>query len=69
MFKSEDLKEIVIIDFGISKIVRTDVTTKLFACTANYSPPEVLTSNYFYKESDIFSFGMYYFFLNLNLVF
>ena len=33
MFKNKDLKEIVIIDFGISKIVRTDATTKLFAYT------------------------------------
>ena len=44
MFKSEDLKEIVIIDFGISKIVRPDSTTKIFACTANYSPPEILSN-------------------------
>ena len=33
MFKKNDLKKIVIIDFGISKIIRTDKTTKIFAFT------------------------------------
>ena len=29
MLKNQNLEEIVIIDFGISKIIRTDITTKL----------------------------------------
>ena len=58
MFKKNDLKKIVIIDFGISKIIRTDKTTKIFAFTQDYSAPEVLSSNTICSASDIFSFAM-----------
>ena len=40
MFKNEDLKEIVVIDFGISKIFKNE-TTKPIGLTRNYSAPEV----------------------------
>ena len=40
MFKNEDLKEIVIIDFGISKIFKNE-TTKPIGLSKYYSAPEV----------------------------
>ena len=40
MFKNEDLKEIVVIYFGISKIFKNE-TTKLIGLSKYYNAPEV----------------------------
>ena len=47
MFKDQSLQEIVIIDFGITKIVKSDKTTKINAFTYKYSAPEVINSEEF----------------------
>ena len=45
MLKKKDLKEIVLIDFGISKIFKKDQSTYILGYTPNYCAPELITSN------------------------
>ena len=61
MFKTNELKEIVLLDFGISNIYKENEGTKIFGMTAFYCPPEIKFHNlsYIAPKADIFSFGMF----------
>ena len=61
MFKTNELKEIVLLDFGISNIYKENEGTKIFGMTAFYCPPEIKFHDlsYITPKADIFSFGMF----------
>ena len=61
MFKSIELKEIVLLDFGISNIYKENKPTKIFGMTPAYCAPEIKfhDSSFITPKVDIFSFGMY----------
>ena len=61
MFKSQELKEIVLLDFGISNIYKENEATKIFGMTPFYCPPEIKYHDlsYITPKADIFSFGMF----------
>ena len=61
MFKSQELKEIVLLDFGISNIYKENEGTKIFGMTPFYCPPEIKYHDLSYvtPKADIFSFGMF----------
>ena len=61
MFKSQELKEIVLLDFGISNIYKENEGTKIFGMTPDYCPPEIKYHDlsYITLKADIFSFGMF----------
>ena len=61
MFKTNELKEIVLLDFGISNIYKEKESTKIFGMTVYYCPPEISYYNvsYIAPKADIFSFGMF----------
>ena len=61
MFKSQELKEIVLLDFGISNIYKENEGTKIFGMTPDYCPPEIKYHDlsYITPKADIFSFGMF----------
>ena len=60
MFTTEDLSQIVILDFGISQIYKQSNPAKVFGLTPNYCPPEIVLhkASTISPKSDIFSFGM-----------
>ena len=62
MFKSQELKEIVLLDFGISNIYKENEATKVFGMTPAYCPPEIKFHDlsYITRKADIFSFGMFF---------
>ena len=60
MFKTNELKEIVLLDFGISKDYKENEMQKISSMTHAYCPPEIKL-NYLSQispKADIFSFGM-----------
>ena len=67
VFKTSSMMEIVLLDFGISKISRNDQDTPTIAMSYYYCSPEVKNDNSskISQKSDIFSVGMFidYFFL------
>ena len=60
MFKSQDFKDIVLVDFGISNFYKDNENQKIFGLTAFYCAPEIKYSNLslLTPKADIFSFGM-----------
>ena len=67
MFKTKELKEIVLLDFGISNVYKENEATKIFGMTPFYCPPEIKIHDLSYvnPKADIFSFGMFIILLNL----
>ena len=41
MFKKNDLKEVVLIDFGISNFYEVNKAVKILGFTTYYCPPEI----------------------------
>ena len=60
MFKANDLAEIVLVDFGISNILKDNESTKIFGLSIPYCPPELnfASACNISEKADIFSFGM-----------
>ena len=60
MFKSKELLEIVIVDFGISNFYKNNESIEIFGMSIDYCPPEITFSNlsHISPKADIFSFGM-----------
>ena len=68
MFKTQELEEIVLLDFGISNVYKENEGTKIFGMTPLYCPPEIRYHDlsYITPKADIFSFGMF-FLIDYNL--
>ena len=69
MFKTKELNEIVLVDFGISKVFKHSKSTLMIAYTPDYIAPELKTSlkvTINSSAADIFSFGLYLFFSLFN---
>jgi len=48
-----------IADFGTSKLIKEDATATVYVPrTAQWTAPEVITSNLYSEKSDVFSFGV-----------
>ena len=62
MFTTQELKEIVLLDFGISNVYKENEATKIFGMTPKYCPPEIRYQDLSYAtpKADIFSFGMFF---------
>ena len=56
MFITQELKDIVLLDFGISNVYKKNEATRIFGMTPFYCPPDLL---YITPKADIFSFGMF----------
>ena len=65
MFKEEDMKKIAIIDLGSAKFIGDHLNNDSPALTKDYCAPELnfYTSENVTDKTDIFSFGMYCFFI------
>ena len=72
MFVTSKLDQIVLLDFGVSKISKENNSTNMMGFSWRYSSPEVLSGekSKVSPKSDIFSFGMllFIFFLNTMLI-
>ena len=68
MFKAKDLKDIVLLDFGISNIYKENEKTNICGMTPFYCPPEVKYHDlsYITPKVDIFSFGMFLIFIKFT---
>ena len=74
MFITQELKDIVLLDFGISNVYKKNEATRIFGMTVFYCPPEIRCHDlsYITPKADIFSFGMFLitylnlFFINLE---
>ena len=62
MFKTKELKEVVLLDFGISNVYKENEATKIFGMSPKYCPPEIRLQDLSYAtpKVDIFSFGMFF---------
>ena len=61
MFITQELKDIVLLDFGISNVYKKNEATRIFGMTVFYCPPEIRCHDlsYITPKADIFSFGMF----------
>ena len=61
MFTTNEMKTIVLLDFGISNLYKENEKTKIFGMTPAYCPPEIKFNDlsYISPKADIFSFGMF----------
>ena len=69
MFKSKDLEEIVLIDFGLSNFYKKNEMAQIFGMTPAYCSPEITQGNsmsLISTKADIFSFGMYIQIIKIN---
>ena len=62
MFKNNSLIDIVLLDFGTSKIYKENESTKIVGMSPAYCPPEIKfeDSKNISPKSDIFSFGVFF---------
>ena len=62
MFITQELKDIVLLDFGISNVYKENEATRIFGMTVFYCPPEIRYHDlsYITPKADIFSFGMFF---------
>ena len=63
MFKNAEMKEIVLLNFGNSKISPLTKSFTAVPLSYCYAPPEVSEADHIHVSplSDIFSFGMFFF--------
>ena len=61
MFKTNEMKEIVLLDFGISNVYKENEGINVFGMTPTYCPPEItlVDLSFITPKADIFSFGMF----------
>lgn len=66
IFENEGLQNILLLDFGISKIERENQITEVIGISHCYCPPEIIDNGIskVSAKSDIFSAGMF-----INLIF
>ena len=72
LFKTKNLTEIALLDFGVSKtfnLNKSHKSTMIQGLSLKYSPPEILIDDksQVSTKSDIFSFGMFIFIYYLYL--
>ena len=67
MFITSNLDEIVLLDFGVSKISKENLSTSIYGFSYRYSSPEVsIGKAIITSKSDMFSFGMFFLLIILN---
>ena len=62
MFATQELTDIVLVDFFISNVYKENEGSEILGITLKYCPPEIKFKDlsYITPKADIFNFGMFF---------